>query len=154
MLKDGLSEEINHLKTVYPDNKSALLPALKFAQSEYGWLSNEALESVALKLNMSKSFVKGVASFYSMFRNQPLGRHLIMVCTNVTCMLFGSDSVLEAIRDKYSLEPGGTTDDGRFSLLEFECIGNCDAPPSMLVNEDVHSGLTMENVIEILERYK
>lgn len=145
---------LEQIKARYPDGRAAVLPALYSAQREFGWLSQEALEAVARGLNIPKALVRGVATFYSMYRHEPKGRHLVQLCTNVSCMILGAESLLELLKNRYGLEPGGTSADGRFSLVVMECIGACDEAPAMLVNEDFHSGLTAENINGIMESYK
>lgn len=154
MLNKAAAAEIETIKSRYPTPRSAILPALFIAQREFGWLSHDALNSVSSALDMPPAMVKGVATFYAMFKNKPTGRHLIQICTNIVCMLFGSESLLEVLRKKYALEPGGTSPDGRFSLAIIECIGVCDTPPSMIVDDDLHTDLTAERILEILEGYE
>ncbi len=129
------------------------MPVLYAAERHYGWLSPEALIASAAGLDLPEAFVRGVASFYSMYRHKPLGTYIIMLCTNVSCMLLGSDTILQAIKDKYGISPGETSADGRFTLLTAECLGQCDGAPAMLVEETVHTHLTPESVIDILESY-
>jgi NADH-quinone oxidoreductase E subunit len=149
-MKSGLGA----LKNRYRDRRAAILPVLYEAQAEFGWLSDEALEAVSRELNVPRALVRGVATFYCMFRHAPRGRHLIQLCTNVSCMLFGAESLLDLMKSKYGLQPGGTTEDGRFSLVVMECIGACDGAPAMLVNEDLHEKLHVQNMLKILEGYK
>jgi len=145
---------LEEIRGRYPSRRAALLPALYAAQAEFGWLSREALEAVSAELNLPRALVRGVATFYAMYNHAPRGRHLIQLCTNVACMVMGAETLVEGLRSKYGLEPGGTTADGRFSLVIMECIGACDVAPAMLVNGDFHSGLTQESLEKILESYK
>lgn len=138
----------------YPEREAAVLPALYIAQEEYGWLSHEAMRKVSNALNLPDAFVRGVATFYYMYRKKPMGRHLIQICTNVSCMLFGGERLVDLLRERYNLEPGGTTEDGRFSLIIMECIGACDMAPAMLVGKDLHGRLDESNIFDLLERYK
>jgi NADH-quinone oxidoreductase E subunit len=147
-------EEINNLLDQYPDRRAALLPALYIAQKQGGWLSQEMLEVVSDTLNVPEATVKGVASFYSMFKQRPMGRHLIQICTNVACMIMGAEKLVDFLKDTYGLEPGGTTEDGRFSLVIMECIGACDRAPAMLVDTDFYSDLSGERVASVLEGYQ
>jgi NADH-quinone oxidoreductase E subunit len=146
--------EIEGVKPRYPNSRSVLLPALHIAQRLYGSLSSEALEAVSAVLNVPKATVKGVASFYSMYQHKHAGRHLIQLCTNVSCMLFGAESLVDFLKRWYGLEPGGTTEDGRFSFVIMECIGACGNAPAMLVDDNFHYNLGRENLIETLERYR
>jgi NADH-quinone oxidoreductase E subunit len=153
MFNESILKEIDGIKERYPDSRSALIPSLYIAQREYGWLSNEALRFVADNLNLPEATVRATASFYSLFKNKPTGRHLVQLCTNVSCMILGSEKLKDFLGSKYGLEPGGTTADGRFSLIIVECIGACDDAPSMLVNEDSYGNLTEQNIDVILGKY-
>ena len=154
VLNDKLFEEITEIKSKYPDSDSRLLPALYIFQREYGWLSPRVLEAVAEALDIPKATVKGVSTFYTMFRHKPMGRHLIQLCTNVACMIMGGERLADILKERYGLEPSMTTPDSRFSLVVMECIGACDKAPAMLVDTDFHGSLTEESVTDILERYK
>jgi len=154
MFNETIIKEIDEIRAKYPDRKSALLPALYIAQREFGWLSNEAMESVAKALNVPEAFVRGTASFYSMFRHKPVGRNLIQLCTNISCMILGSEKLVDFLKAEYGVEPDGTTEDGRFSLVIMECIGACGTAPAMLVNTDFHDNLSEKRIKEILENYK
>lgn len=138
----------------YPDRSSALLPALHITQREHGWLPSDSLEDIAERLELSSAHVQGVVTFHSMFNDMPVARNVIQLCTNVSCMLFGAETLLDVIKERYSLDPNGITPDGRFSLMIMECIGLCDKAPAMLVNRRVHDGLDPESIINILETYK
>lgn len=153
MLTEATRENIKALLTRYPDARSALLPALHLAQREAGWLTDDALCGVADALDLSSAHVRGVATFHELFRNTPTGRHVIQLCTNVSCMLFDADSLVDLLRKHFSLEPGGTSPDGRFSLIVMECIGACDGAPAMLVDADLHEHLTASRILSILEGY-
>lgn len=149
-----IEERLRGIIDRYPEREAALLPALYIAQEEYGWLSLEALKAVSDSLNLPDAFVRGVATFYYMYKNKPLGRHLIQICTNVSCMLFGGERIVDILRERYDLVPGGITKDGRFSLIIMECIGACDMAPAMLVDKDLHGRLDENNIFEILDKYK
>ncbi len=151
---NAILKEIEEIKAKYPDSRGALLPALYIAQSTFGWLSLEAMKAVADALHLPESDVRGAASFYSIFRLKPAGRNIIQLCTNVSCMILGAERLLDILKEKYGLLPGGTTDDGRLSLVIMECIGACGTAPAMLVNTDLHENLTEHNIAEILGKYK
>ncbi len=152
-LDNRILDEINELKRTYEDVHSCLLPTLYILQREHGWLSPEVLESAASVLNIPVATVKGISTFYAMFTHKPMGRHLIQLCTNVSCMIMGGETLLDILKSKYGLEPNLTTPDRRFSLVIMECIGACDKAPAMLIDTDLHGNLTQENIIEILEKY-
>lgn len=153
-MTDSMTARINELTRKYPDREAALLPALYLAQREYGYITPEAMEFIAETLSIPKATVKGVATFYSMYLHKPVGRHLIQLCTNVSCMVFGAERLVDILRDRYGITPGGTSQDGRFSLVIMECIGACDQAPAMLVNNELHGNLDENNLHSILERYK
>jgi NADH-quinone oxidoreductase subunit E len=154
MLSEKAVVEINQIKGRYYDAQSSLLPALYVVQREHGWLSPDAVEAVGDLLNVPKAAVKGVSTFYSMFRHKPIGRHLIHLCTNVACMIMGAERLVDILKDRYGLKPNSTTDDGRFSLIIMECIGACGTAPAMLVDTDFYDNLTEERIVDILENYK
>ncbi len=154
MLNDTALQEIEKIKGRYPDRESALLPVLYIAQREFGWLSNEAMYHVAQVLNLPEAKVRGTASFYSMFKHKPVGRNLVQICTNISCMIAGSDDLVDFLKSRYGMEPNETTPDGRFSLVIMECIGACGTAPAMLVNTDFHDNLTEKTIEEILNNYK
>ncbi|MFN3480884.1 MAG: NADH-quinone oxidoreductase subunit NuoE, partial [Thermodesulfovibrionales bacterium] len=136
-----IEERLLKIANKYPEREAAVLPALYIAQEEYGWLSHEVLKKVSEILNLPDAFVRGVATFYYMYKNKPMGRHLIQICTNVSCMLFGGERIVDLLKERYNLEAGGTTEDGRFSLIIMECIGACDMAPAMLVGKDLYGRL-------------
>lgn len=154
MFNEASIKEIREIRTKYPNNRAALLPALYVAQREFGWLSPEAYEAVADLLSVPKATVRGVATFYAMYKQKPMGRHLIQLCTNVSCMILGAEKLVDLLKHTYGLEPGGMSPDGRFSLVIMECIGACGTAPAMLVNDDFHENLTEKNLAEILEKYR
>ncbi len=154
MFNETVLREIDDIRAKYPDRRSALLPALYIAQREMGWLSQEAMTCVAKALNLPEAVVRGTASFYSMFKHKPVGRHVIQLCTNISCMILGAEKLVDFLVTKYGVKPGSTSEDGRFSLVIMECIGACGTAPAMLVNEDFHENLTEKSIEEILDKYK
>jgi NADH dehydrogenase (ubiquinone) flavoprotein 2 len=138
----------------YPEGRqaSALLPALHLAQRQNGgWLSQGALDHVAAVLQMPPIRVYEVATFYTMFNLQPIGRHHLQVCTNLPCWLRGSSDILAAIRRKLEIGVGESTEDGQFTLSEVECLGACVNAPMMQVGDDYYEDLTPENVEVLLD---
>lgn len=153
---DGRSVKgsVEEKKCFYPSIQSTLLPALYEAEKVYGWLSQEAIEDISKNTGITPAFIKGTATFYSMYRNKPLGKHLIQLCTNITCLVLGAEDLVDLLKEEYGLTPGGTTDDGLFSLIIMECIGACGTGPAMLVNSDFYENLNKTNLLEILLKYK
>ncbi|MBI4686574.1 MAG: NADH-quinone oxidoreductase subunit NuoE [Nitrospirae bacterium] len=154
MLSETVLKEIEEIKAKYPSARSALLPALYVAQREFGWQSEKAMQAVAQALNLPEAEVRGTATFYSMYKHKPMGRHLIQLCTNVSCMILGAERLVDFLKNRYGLTQNGTTADGRFSLVIMECIGGCDMAPAMLLNTDFYGDLTEEKIGEILGGYK
>ena len=139
--------------TKYPSNQkqSAVMAALRIAQVEHGWLSTPVMDFVAEYLGMPAIAVYEVATFYNMYEVKPVGKHKIMLCTNLSCTLMGADKIGEQLKQKLGIEFGETTDDGKFTLKEGECFGACgDAPVFIINNHKMCGFLTPEKVDQIL----
>lgn len=153
-----LSEEhlrrIEELKQRYPHPQSVVLPALWMWQEEHGWISEEGMRYVAMLLRVPPHHVYGVATFYTMFNKKPVGRHKIELCTNVSCMLRGSERLLAHIQQRLNIGVGETTPDGRFTLLEAECLGSCGTAPAMQVGDRYYENLDTAKVDQILDQLK
>jgi len=153
VLSEEVKTRITQLKDRYPHAKSALLPALHLAQGEHnGWLSDEVMAEVAEAMGLPPAEVRSVASFYTMFHRQPVGKHLVQVCTNLSCSLLGAGHIVEHVKRKLGIEVGETTADGQFTLLEVECLGSCGTAPMMQINDTYYENLTVERVDEILNQ--
>ena len=125
MAANALYDEIQTIAARYPQRRSAVMPALRLAQERYGWLPPDAFRDVAEALDLTPAYCKAVASFYDMFHLEPVGRHMIEVCTNVSCALVGAQQVLEAFEEELGVHAGETTEDGEFTLRTIECAGGC-----------------------------
>jgi NADH-quinone oxidoreductase E subunit len=136
----------------YPTRRAAIMPVLWLAQREFGWLSAAVQEHVAAILELPLSWVSGVASFYSMYYKKPVGRYHVQVCTNVSCMLRGSDEIVCTLEERLGIRLGETTPDGRFTLDEVECLASCGTAPMMQVNEAYHERLDRDRTLELIER--
>ncbi len=122
----AIFDRIQDMRARYPEgNDSAVLPALRLAQEEYGWLSPDAIREVADALEVTPAFCRSVASFYEQFHFAPVGRHEVDVCTNVSCALYGAQAVLEAFEGELGCRAGNTSADGAVSLTTIECLGGC-----------------------------
>lgn len=148
-------EEIDHWLTRYPadQKQSAVLAALRAVQHQNnGYLTVELMDAVAEKLEMSKIAVYEVASFYSMYETEPVGRHCVAICTNISCMLMGSETIVNHVEKKYGIKLGESTADGKIYLkVEEECLAGCDGGPMMQVDHVYHMKLTPEKVDKILD---
>jgi len=155
VLNEHSLHEIDDWLARYPDDQkqSAVLGALSVAQHQnQGWLSVELMDAVAAKLEMSPIAVYEVASFYSMFETEPVGRHCVAICTNISCMLMGSDNIVDHVQKKFGIKLGDSTPDGRIYLkVEEECLAACAGGPMMQVNHAYHTELTPEKVDQILD---
>jgi len=150
-LKEQTRAEIRKIRDEYPDGRSALLPALRLAQEDYGgWLPEAALEEIAALLDLPATYVASVATFYTMFHHKPVGQHVIWVCTNISCSLLGAEHLLDYLSRKLGIAVGETTPDGRFTLLEAECLGACGGAPVMQVDDTYYENLTEAKIDRIL----
>ncbi len=135
----------------YPTKTAALLPTLWLAMGQNGYLTEEILEYVAGRLDLSPVHVYAVAEFYTMFHTEPVGEYHLQLCRNLSCTLNGSDDLLAHLADKHGIFPGQITDDGTFSLELVECLGSCGTAPVMRVNDVYCENLTIEKLDRIIE---
>jgi NADH-quinone oxidoreductase subunit E len=145
-----LIDEIREIAKEYPQSRSAILPALRIAQEHYGWLPREALEQVADALDLTPAYCMSVASFYDMFHLEPVGKHVVEVCTNVCCGLVNAQAVLEAFEHELGVAPGETTADGEVTLRAVECLGGCSTPKIVAVDRKYHQSVTPDDVAAIV----
>ncbi|MFQ5701381.1 MAG: NADH-quinone oxidoreductase subunit NuoE [Acidobacteriota bacterium] len=138
----------------YPVKRSALLPALWVAQQEHGFCGLRAQEQIAERIGVSPAFVASVVSFYTMYHTRPVGRHVIDVCTTLSCWLRGCDDLVDHLEKKLGIKIGETTPDGRFRLRGVECLGSCGTAPMCQIGDDYHENLTVEAIDSILEGLK
>lgn len=143
---------IQQLQEEYPDKRSALIPALYLAQKEWGYLPLSIQQEVGELFALSLQEVRAVVSFYDLFFEEPVGKQIIRLCKNLSCMLRGSDFVLRAFEKEGALERGKTT--GEITLLEVECLGACDQAPAALVNEELVGELDEEKVRNIVHQLR
>ena len=155
-LSDHLREEIDRWVLKFPEGRqrSAVIGALQAAQHEnQGYLSAEIMNAVADHLGLPAIQVYEVATFYSMFETEPVGRHCVSVCTNISCMLRGSDEIVSHLEERLGIKLGESTEDGKFYLKkEEECLAACCGAPMMMVDHVYHENLTSIKVDEILEQ--
>lgn len=144
--------QLDALRSRYPTTRALMLPALHIAQRQWGgWLPEEAIEAVADELELAPAEVYGVVTFYDLYHEHPVGRHRIRVCTNVPCMLRGSDQVMETLAETLGVEEDEVTPDGRCSFIHFECLGACEQAPMMMVGDTYYGDLDAEAVRKIVE---
>jgi NADH-quinone oxidoreductase E subunit len=152
MFSEEAKKTLDKIIAKYPEKKAALLPALWLAQEEYGgWLPPEAMAEVAGYLELAKADVEGVATFYTMYNKQPIGRFHIEVCHNIACMVRGSDELIEHIGKKLGIREGETTPDRRFTLSAAECLGACANAPCFMIADRYYEDVTPEAADKVIE---
>ncbi len=150
----SLYEEIQDVKAQYPDAHSATLPALRLAQERYGWLSPDALREVGQALDLTPAYCEAIASFYDMYRLAPVGKHLVEVCTNISCALVGAQQVLETFESELGCRAGETTEDGEVTLGTVECLGGCGWATVVAVDHHYRLHVKPESVTGIIEELR
>jgi NADH:ubiquinone oxidoreductase subunit E len=135
----------------YAERRGALLPTLHHVQEQWGWLPWQALEEVAGFIGVTAAEVWDTASFYEEFWLTPKGAHVIAVCRSISCEVCDHAKVTDACRQRLGIEPGETTDDGKFTLVELECLGLCELAPACLVDHDVHGPATAESIVKAID---
>ena len=141
----------NWIKKYPPQRKrAAIIPVLSVVQDELGYLSTEALDGVAEYLEIPHIAAYEVATFYSMFQMQKTGRHVVSLCTNVSCMLAGSEALKDWFKEELGIAPGETTEDGRITLKEVECLAACGGAPMLEVDKQYHEHLTVEKMAALI----
>ena len=147
-----LYEEIQQIRAIYPqDVESAVLPALRLAQREHGWLSPETIREVADALEATPAYVHSIASFYDQFHLAPVGEHLVEVCTNVSCAVVGAQQVLEAFESGLGCAAGETSADGKVTLRAVECLGGCGWATIVAVDNHYRTHVKPDDVPAIVE---
>ena len=158
MMAVRFSEEsyrkFQEILTRYPPEhkRAAILPTFWLAQEEFGCLSPPILEYIGGLLDLAPADVASVASFYTMFSPEPLGKYHLQVCANLSCTLVGAWAVVRCLEKRLGIRPGETTADRRFTLTEVECLGSCGTAPVVQVNEDYHENMTPERVVALIDR--
>jgi NADH-quinone oxidoreductase subunit E len=146
-LSPHVIEEIKALPARYPQPRSAVMPALDLAQEELGYLTPEAMTEVATALQLDAGYVEGVATFYSLFHLEPIGKHRFYMCTNLSCTLRGAEEMVEHLRGAIGVkEAGEVSQDGLFSYEEVECMGACEYAPMLRIDHRYHYDLTAEKI--------
>lgn len=153
MLSEDEREEIQGELEHYPDSRAASIEALKVVQRHRGWVSDEALREVATLLGVTPDELDDVATFYNLIFRQPVGRHVILLCDSVSCWVVGYDALRARLRERLGVDLGGTTADGRFTVLPVPCLGACDRAPAMMIDSDLHGNVDPDALDDILARY-
>lgn len=150
----GVLAKLEALYPKYPDKRSLLLPALWLVQEARGWISDGSISEVAEQLDLTPAYVRGVVTFYTMYHTHPVGRHFIQVCTTSPCGICGAGEVVHALLQHTGCgDLGATSPDGRFTVIEVECLGACGFATPIIVDDDFIDSVAPERVPEILARY-
>lgn len=149
----GMETEIKRILKRYPegDHGAALLPVLWLCQERWGWISPGVMRAVGQRLALSPAFVESVTSFYTMYQLRPPGKYLLQVCTTLSCQLCGTSGLVEHLKEKLGVDFGETTADGRFTLVDVQCLGACGEAPVVQINNDYYTDLTTNSLDEILD---
>ena len=145
---------IDEIITANRQKPGSIITVLRECQNVVGYLPVELIDYIALGLNLSRSEVYGVASFYALFSMTPKGRHTVKMCLGTACYVKGIKEVLDRVSNEYQIEEGGTTEDRRFTLEAVRCLGACGLAPVMVINQDTHGDVKADGVLKILDRYE
>jgi NADH-quinone oxidoreductase subunit E len=148
--KTEIDKELEHM----PTKQAASIEALKIIQRHRRWVSDESLKELAEYLEMSPDALDSIATFYSLIFREPVGEHVILICDSPSCWITGYEDLLSHLRSKLGIDLGGTTKDGKFTLLTIPCLGVCEQAPAMIVDRDTYGDLTPEKIDKILEKFK
>jgi NADH-quinone oxidoreductase subunit E len=155
MSAEAFEAEVAQIAAQYPDSRSAVLPALRLAQERHdGWLPPEAFHEVAGALGLTPAYCKSVASFYDMFHLEPVGRHMVEVCTNISCALVGAQAVLDAFEAELGIRAGETTADGAVTLRAVECAGGCGWGTVVVVDHRYREPVKPDDVPRIVQELR
>jgi NADH-quinone oxidoreductase subunit E len=153
MLTDEIRHEIEEEVAIYPLRRAACIDALRIVQRHRGWVDDESVRDVADALGMTPDEVDSVATFYNLIHRRPTGRHVIRVCTSVSCYVMNGEGLAARLSAKLGIGLGQTTPDNRFTLVPNQCLGACDLAPAMLIDEDLYGKVDLDGIDAILERY-
>jgi NADH-quinone oxidoreductase subunit E len=153
MLTDHEKKEIQEEAKAYPYLQAVCVDALKIVQQHRGWVSDESIRDIAAFLQMSVHEVDSVATFYSRIYRRPVGRHVILICDSMSCMILGYQKLYDYLSAKLGIRFGGTTPDGRFTLLPISCLGDCNMGPSLMIDNELYSLVSVEQIDELIDKY-
>jgi NADH:ubiquinone oxidoreductase subunit E len=149
-----LAEQIRKSMKRYPRKRSAAMPALWAVQQRYGWCTPEGIRQAAAVMGVTPAYLEGIATFYDLFRLEPEGEHQVLVCTNISCWLRGSDRLLESFLEAAGIDGPGSSEDGKLSVRGFECLGACDIAPMASIDERYYGPLTSVDATAAAEQLR
>jgi NADH-quinone oxidoreductase E subunit len=148
-------ERLQQILPRYPTKQAALLPALWVVQRERGWISDRNMTEVAEALGITPAYVKGVVTFYTMYHQHPVGRNFEQVCTTSPCNICGAEGVVKAFLEHTgAIDPGATSPDGKWTIIEVECLGACGFATPVLINDDFIESVTPDKVADLVKKYR
>ena len=150
MISEQAKQRMRDLAARYPVARSAVMPSLHMVQQEEGYITDEGLQAVAEALNMTTDDVESVATFYTMYYQQPKGKKVIKVCNSISCYLRNCDALIEHLQQRLGIKPGETTPDGKFTLMTVECLASCTTAPALQVNDEFVENVTIESANALL----
>ncbi|MCC6904811.1 MAG: NAD(P)H-dependent oxidoreductase subunit E [Anaerolineae bacterium] len=148
---DTHADEINRHLAKYPDRRSAVMPLLYIAQQEYGHITDEAVREIAGIVGVDETHVHGIVGFYTMYYDEPKGKHLLYICTDLPCALKGAEAFSQQVCEHLGVENHGTTEDGLFTVENVMCIGACHRAPVMQDNFHFHEDMTLEKAKKLID---
>jgi NADH-quinone oxidoreductase subunit E len=154
LLAENYADEITAIMARYPEKRSAVLPLMYLAQEEYGYMSKEAMRDVAAVLDMDPTEVLSLAGFYTLFYEEPVGKYVLEICNDLPCALRGADEFVEMACHKLGISPGGTTEDGMFTVKTVMCLAACDKAPMLQVNLKYEENLDEEKFDALITRLR
>ena len=148
-------EQLSEILARYPTKQAALLPALWLVQQARGWISDRNMAEVAELLGLTPAYVKGVVTFYTMYHQHPVGKNFVQVCTTSPCNICGAEAVLKALLEQTGAgDAGATSADGKWTIVEVECLGACGFATPILINDEFIESVTPERVAELVRKYR
>jgi NADH-quinone oxidoreductase subunit E len=153
MLSAEERQQIEAKLAHYPNKQAVCIEAMLIVQRHQGWVSDESLRDLSAMLGLSAADMDGVATFYNLIRRKPVGRHVALMCDSVSCWIMGSERMRNYLCSNLDTPLGGTTEDGRFTLLPIVCLGACDHAPTMMIDGNLHEDLDEGQIEEILTHY-
>jgi NADH-quinone oxidoreductase subunit E len=151
-LAEAEKQQIEGAAAQFPRRRSALIPALRIVQESRGYIDRQAMRDIAEAFDLHPMEVEEVATFYTMINTRAVGKHLVQVCRSISCFIMGANSITRHLESRLAIRAGETTKDGKFTLVQVECLGSCGTAPVMQVGQDYHENLTPQRVDEILGR--
>ncbi len=154
MLTEDEKREILEEMPHYENRQAVCIDAMKIVQRHRGWVSDESIKDIAAFLDMTSDELDGVATFYNLIFRKPVGKHIILLCNSISCWIMGYERVREELKKRLGVDLGGTSSDNEFTFLPIPCLGTCDHAPAMMVDNDLHSDLSSDNLDQILGQYR